>query len=197
MEHGFERSGLSMPALVFSGGEILISKEWRVNEGIRVREVRLIDENGEQIGVVPTREALQRAVDKNLDLVEVAPGARPPVCRLMDFGKFRYEQSKRDKEARKKQKVINVKEVKMRPKIDQHDFLVKARNAKRFLENGDKVKVTIMFRGREISHAQLGQKLCMRLAEEVASLGVIEKQPRVEGRNMTMILVPRTNSVNA
>ncbi len=188
---------MSMPALVFSGGEILISKEWRVNEGIRVREVRLIDENGEQIGVVPTREALQRAVDKNLDLVEVAPGARPPVCRLMDFGKFRYEQSKRDKEARKKQKVINVKEVKMRPKIDQHDFLVKARNAKRFLENGDKVKVTIMFRGREISHAQLGQKLCMRLAEEVASLGVIEKQPRVEGRNMTMILVPRTNSVNA
>lgn len=199
MKYGFERSGLRMPALIFSGGEILISKEWRVNEGIRVREVRLIDENGEQIGIVPTREALQRAEEKNLDLVEVAPGAKPPVCRLMDFGKFRYEQSKRDKEARKKQKVINVKEVKMRPKIDQHDFLVKARNAKRFLENGDKVKVTIMFRGREISHAQLGQKLCMRLAEEVAAQGVIEKQPRVEGRNMTMILVPRTNSnsVNA
>lgn len=180
-----------------SGGEFLISKDWRVNEEIRVREVRLIDENGEQIGIVPTREALQMAIEKNLDLVEVAPGAKPPVCRLMDFGKFRYEQSKRDKEAKKKQKVITVKEVKMRPKIDHHDFLVKAKNARRFLENGDKVKVTIMFRGREISHAQLGQQLCLKFAEELASLSSVEKEPKVEGRNMIMILTPRSDTVNA
>jgi len=182
--------------LIFSGGEFLISKDWRVNEEIRVREVRLIDDNGEQIGIVPVREALQRAYEKNLDLVEVAPGARPPVCRLMDFGKFRYEQSKRDKEARKKQKIITIKEVKMRPKIDNHDFLVKAKNAKRFLENGDKVKVTIMFRGREISHAQLGQQLCIRLAEELSSVGAIEREPKVEGRNMIMILTPRSDNAN-
>jgi len=157
----------------------------------------LIDENGEQIGIVPLKEALQKAIEKNLDLVEVAPGAKPPVCRLMDFGKFRYEQSKRDKEARKKQKVITIKEVKMRPKIDRHDFLVKANNAKRFLQNGDKVKVTIMFRGREISHAQLGQELCMRFAEELSSLASIEREPRVEGKNMIMILAPRNDTVNA
>ncbi|NLU50152.1 MAG: translation initiation factor IF-3 [Syntrophomonadaceae bacterium] len=186
----------SSARLIFSGGEFLISKDWRVNEEIRVREVRLIDDNGEQIGIVPVREALQRAYEKNLDLVEVAPGARPPVCRLMDFGKFRYEQSKRDKEARKKQKIITIKEVKMRPKIDNHDFLVKAKNAKRFLENGDKVKVTIMFRGREISHAQLGQQLCIRLAEELSSVGAIEREPKVEGRNMIMILTPRSDNAN-
>jgi len=189
------KAGISA-RLIFSGGEFLISKDWRVNEEIRVREVRLIDDNGEQIGIVPVREALQRAYEKNLDLVEVAPGARPPVCRLMDFGKFRYEQSKRDKEARKKQKIITIKEVKMRPKIDNHDFLVKAKNAKRFLENGDKVKVTIMFRGREISHAQLGQQLCIRLAEELSSVGAIEREPKVEGRNMIMILTPRSDNAN-
>lgn len=192
---GMHQAGISA-RLIFSGGEFLISKDWRVNEEIRVREVRLIDDNGEQIGIVPVREALQRAYEKNLDLVEVAPGARPPVCRLMDFGKFRYEQSKRDKEARKKQKIITIKEVKMRPKIDNHDFLVKAKNAKRFLENGDKVKVTIMFRGREISHAQLGQQLCIRLAEELSSVGAIEREPKVEGRNMIMILTPRSDNAN-
>lgn len=175
------------------GGESLISKDWRVNEEIRVREVRLIDENGEQAGIVPTREALHLAIEKGFDLVEIAPGAKPPVCRLMDYGKFRYEQSKRDKEARKKQKIITVKEVKMRPRIEDHDFMVKAKNAKKFLEAGDKVKVTIMFRGRELSHADLGAALCRKLASELQNIALVEKDPRVEGRNMIMILTPRVD----
>ncbi|MCR4399749.1 MAG: translation initiation factor IF-3 [Syntrophomonadaceae bacterium] len=185
------------PLRCFHGGEFHISKDWRINEEIRVREVRLIDENGEQVGIVPTREALQMSIEKNLDLVEIAPGAKPPVCRLMDYGKFRYEQSKRDKEARKKQRVITVKEVKMRPNIEQHDFLVKAKNAERFLLDGDKVKVTIMFRGREISHPQLGHKLCVRLAEQLASIATVEREPKLEGRNMTMVLNPRPDVVKA
>lgn len=175
------------------GGELLISKDWRINEEIRVREVRLIDENGDQIGIVPTREALEMAMDRGLDLVEIAPGAKPPVCRLMDYGKFRYEQSKRDKEARKKQKVITVKEVKMRPRIEDHDFMVKARHARKFLEAGDKVKVTIMFRGREISHADLGRDLCSKFADELKNVALVEKDPKVEGKNMIMILTPRTD----
>jgi translation initiation factor IF-3 len=175
----------------FFGGGLFISKDWRINEEIRVREVRLIDENGEQAGIVPVREALQMAVEKGLDLVEIAPSAKPPVCRLMDYGKFRYEQGKRDKEARKKQKIITVKEVKMRTRIEDHDFLVKSRNARKFLDAGDKVKVTIMFKGREISHVDLGKDLCNKLAEDLKNIALVEREPKVEGRNMVMILAPR------
>lgn len=173
------------------GGEINITKELRINEEIRAREVRLIGADGQQLGVVPLREALAMAHEKGLDLVEVAPAARPIVCRIMDYGRYRYEQSKREREARKKQRIINIKEVKLRLGIEEHDFQVKARNAMRFLENGDKVKVTIMFRGREIAHAHLGQKLCSRLASVVEGMAQVEKAPKVEGRNMIMILSPK------
>ncbi|MGE5417393.1 MAG: translation initiation factor IF-3, partial [Acidobacteriota bacterium] len=125
----------------------------------------------------------------------IAPGAKPPVCRIMDYGKFRYEQSKRDKEARKKQKIITVKEVKLRTRIEEHDFLVKAKNAQKFLEEGDKVKVTIMFKGREISHADLGMILCKKLSETLKNVALVEREPKVEGRNMIMILAPRTDTV--
>jgi len=177
--------------LFYYGGELLISKDWRVNEEIRTREVRLVSEDGEQLGIVPISQALEIAEERGLDLVEVAPSAKPPVCRLMDYGKFKFEQSKREKEARKKQKVISVKEVKLRPNIDEHDFLVKARNARRFLSSGDKVKVTIMFRGREITHPELGEKLSLRMVEELSDVSAVEKPPKVEGRNMVTILVPK------
>lgn len=167
-----------------------ISRDLRVNRAIRAREVRLIDEEGQQLGVVSLRDALSVAEERGLDLVEVAPGARPSVCRIMDYGKFKYEQSKKEREARKKQRSSGLKEVKMRPNIDQHDFDVKLRNAIRFLEAGDKVKATIMFRGREIVHSDIGRKVLARLASEVSELGQMEREPRVEGRNMTMILAP-------
>ncbi len=175
----------------YFGGEILISKEWRINEDIRVKTVRLISEDGEQLGIVAIRDALDMALQKSLDLVEVAPSAKPPVCRFMDFGKFKFEQGKRDKEARKKQKIISIKEVKMRPNIEDHDFQVKTRNARKFLSAGDKVKVTVMFRGREITHPDLGHKLSVKLAEQVADISSVEKAPKVEGKNMVMILTPR------
>lgn len=151
----------------------------------------MIGPEGDQIGIMPVREALQVAADKGLDLVEVAPQARPPVCRIMDYGKYKYQQSKKEREARKRQRTINVKEVKFRLNIEEHDFQTKARNAEKFLKKGDKVKVTIMFRGREITHATLGKELCMKLAEQLKEVGVIEKQPKVEGRNMVMILAPK------
>ncbi|NLT20572.1 MAG: translation initiation factor IF-3 [Syntrophomonadaceae bacterium] len=168
-----------------------MSKDWRVNEDIRAKEVRLVAEDGEQLGIVSIREALEIAMEKGVDLVEVAPSAKPPVCRLMDFGKFKFEQSKREKDARKKQKVISIKEVKMRPNIDEHDFQVKARSARKFLSAGDKVKVTIMFRGREITHPDLGEKLSLKLVGELADVSAVEKPPKVEGRNMVTILIPK------
>ncbi|WP_078060828.1 translation initiation factor IF-3 [Desulfotomaculum copahuensis] len=174
---------------------IYISKDFRINEEIRVREVRVVDDEGNQIGILPTREALRLAEEKQLDLVEIAPQARPPVCRIMDFGKYKYEQSKRDKEARKKQHIINIKEVKLRPNIEDHDFHVKARNAERFLKDGDKVKATIMFRGREIVHTQLGHQLLVRLAEQVKDIANVERQPKLEGKNMIMILAPRQDAL--
>ena len=136
----------------------------RINDEIRIREVRVTDENGESLGIMQTKDALKLAEDRHLDLVEVAPKARPPVCKIMDFGKYRYEQQKRDKEARKKQKVVTVKEVKLRPNIEQHDFDVKLKNAQRFIEEGNKVKVTIMFRGRELSHPELGNEVVDKIA---------------------------------
>lgn len=137
------------------------------------------------------KDALKIAMEKSLDLVEVAPGAKPPVCRIMDYGKYKFEQSKREREARKKQKVINVKEVKLRPNIEENDFNVKAKNAIRFLNDGDKVKVTIMFRGREVSHSELGRELCVRLAQQVKDIANVEREPKLEGKNMIMILTPK------
>ncbi len=176
---------------IFWGGEPVITKDFRVNEGIRAREVRVVNTDGNQLGIFSSREALRLAEEKQLDLVEISPAARPPVCKIMDFGKYKYEQSKREKEARKKQKTISVKEVKLRPNIEDHDFEVKARNAIRFLKEGDKVKATIIFRGREIVHTQLGQKLLKRLAERVQDISQVERHPRLEGRNMIMILSPK------
>lgn len=150
-----------------------------------------MDDNGEQLGIVPGREAVRIAFEKGLDLVEVAPNAKPPVCRIMDYGKFKYEESKREREARKKQKVVSIKEVKMRPNIEDHDFDVRTRQTERFLQDGDKVKCTIMFRGREIVHADLGKAVLERLVERVRDLCVIERAPKVEGRNMIMILSPK------
>ncbi len=156
--------------------------------------MRLVSPAGEQLGIFPVREALKIAQEHNLDLVEVAQNAKPPVCRIMDYGKYRFEQSKREREARKRQKVINIKEVKFRLGIEEHDFQVKARNVIRFLEAGDKVKVTVMFRGREISHADLGRNICLKLAEQLKEIASVEKPPKVEGKNMIMILVPTQDS---
>jgi len=163
----------------------------RINEEIRVKEVRLISSEGEQLGIFPVREALRMAVEKEQDLVEISPNARPPVCRIMDYGKFKYEQSKREKEARKKQKIINIKEVKIRPNIEPHDLDVKTKNAVKFLKDGDKVKVTLMFRGREMAHAELGKQLLHQMAEITKDVANVERLPKVEGRNMIMILAPK------
>lgn len=151
----------------------------------------MVDTNGEQLGIMPVREGLRLAEERQLDLVEVAPGAKPPVCRIMDFGKYKYEQSKKEKEARKKQRIINIKEVKLRPNIEDHDFNVKLRNVLRFLKSGDKVKVSIMFRGREIVHNKLSQQLLDRIAEETKEISTVERKPKLEGKNMIMILAPR------
>lgn len=164
-----------------------------MNEQIRAREVRVVDQEGNQLGIMPTKEALRLSGEKNLDLVVISPSAKPPVCRIMDFGKYKFEQSKREKEARKNQKTVTMKEVKVRPNIEDHDFEVKLKNARRFLENGDKVKATVMFRGREITHPELGQKLLLRMAKDVEDLGNVERVPKVEGRNMIMILTPKTS----
>lgn len=162
----------------------------RVNEGIRAKEVRLVGPDGKQIGIKPVEEALRIAEDMDLDLVEVAPLADPPVCKIMDYGKYRYEQTVKMKEARKKQAVVVYKEMKMRPKIDRHDYEIKKRHIERFLKAGNKVKVTVMFRGREMSHTDLGRSLLQQLAEELAELGTVESEPKLEGRNMQMILTP-------
>lgn len=166
-------------------------KDLRINDEIRVREVRLVGEDGEQLGIVPIRDALRIAQERRVDLVEVSAVSKPPVCRLMDYGRFKYEQQKRERESRKKQHVVAVKEIKMKPTIDNHDYDVKRRSASRFLEEGDKVKVTITFRGREIVHADLARHLLDKMAQEVAPIAQIERPARVEGRAMIMILAPK------
>jgi translation initiation factor IF-3 len=168
----------------------LISTEPRVNEQIRAREVRLVGPEGEQVGIVPLERALQLAGDVDLDLVEVAPMARPPVCKLMDFGKFKYESALKAREARRNQQQTVIKEMKLRPKIDSHDYETKKGHVVRFLKAGDKVKVTIMFRGREQSRPELGFRLLRKLSEEVAELGFVEAAPKQDGRNMIMVLAP-------
>jgi translation initiation factor IF-3 len=163
----------------------------RVNDEIAVPKVRLIDADGEQVGVVSIEEALQIAEEAGLDLVEVAGQAQPPVCKVLDYGKMKYESQKKKSEARKKQKVIEIKEIKMRPMIDQHDYEVKVRNMRRFLEDGDKVKVTIRFRGRELAHQDLGLKLLDRVKEEIDELAKVEQDGKMEGRQMVMVVAPR------
>ncbi|MCS7222102.1 MAG: translation initiation factor IF-3 [Anaerolineae bacterium] len=166
------------------------TKTVRVNEEIRVREVRVIDENGKQVGIMPTRQALALAQERGLDLVEVAPNAVPPVCRLLDFGKFQYERAKREREARRAQKQIEVKEVRLRPKTGEHDIAFKLRDARRFLESGAKVKVRVRFRGREIMHLEVGRELLDRVAQELADIATIEQPPALEGPSLLMILAP-------
>jgi translation initiation factor IF-3 len=162
----------------------------RINERIRVSEVRLIDEEGNQVGIVPTEQAMERAAEKDLDLVEVAADARPPVARLLDYSKYRYEQEQKAKQARKHQQQINVREIKLRPKIAVHDYETKKGHVERFLRQHDKVKVTIMFRGREQAHPERGRQLLRRLYEDIEDLAVIESEPLQEGRNMSMLLAP-------
>ncbi|MFO7245262.1 MAG: translation initiation factor IF-3 [Thermaerobacter sp.] len=165
----------------------------RVNDRIHAREVRLIGADGTQLGVMPLQQALELAESQGLDLVEVAPQSNPVVCRIMDYGKYRYEQQKREREARKRQRTTVVKEVKMSPNIDEHDFQVKLRSAERFLREGDKVKCIIWFRGRQIIHKELGRKVLGRMAEALAEVGKIERPPTMEGRNMSMILAPKAD----
>jgi len=162
----------------------------RINDAIRVESVRLIDENGDNVGVLRTSEAQARAVRVNLDLVEVAPDARPPVCRIMDYSKWRYEQEQKAKQARKHQSTITIKEIKFRPKIDPHDYETKKGHVERFLKHKDKVKVTIMFRGRELIHPERGEAILNRLADDLADLAVVEARPNLDGRNMIMMLAP-------
>ncbi|SMX28506.1 Translation initiation factor IF-3 [Pelagimonas phthalicica] len=161
-----------------------------MNDRIRAPEIRLIGAEGENVGVVTPARAMDMAEQAGLDLVEISPNANPPVCKIMDYGKFKYEQQKRESEARKKQKTIEVKEVKFRPGTDKHDYDVKMRNVFKFLEGGDKVKVTLRFRGREMAHQQLGRELLERVAEDVKELGKIENMPKMEGRQMVMMIGP-------
>ena len=170
----------------------VISKEHVINEKIKDKEIRLIGSEGEQLGIVSVQQALDIAADKNLDLVKIAPNAVPPVCKIMDYGKFRFEMTKKEKEQRKNQKVVDTKEVRLTPNIDDHDFFTKLNNAKKFLKSGNKVKVTVRFRGREVTHSSLGEDILNRFASEIEEVGIIDKKPKMEGRNMSMFISPKT-----
>lgn len=189
------KSGYSIPAFNFLKiyGRCCFIKDLQINEGIRAREVRLIDSDGKQVGIVPLREALERAEERKLDLVNVAPNAKPPVCKIMDYGKYKYELAKKEKEAKKKQRVINVKEIRLTPNIEKHDLNVKAKRANQFLSNGDKVKVSVRFRGREMGHTEIGKVVLDDFAELTKDYGVIEKPAKLEGRNMTITLAPKSD----
>jgi translation initiation factor IF-3 len=169
-----------------------IVKEASINWDIRAPEVRVIDPEGKQMGILAVKEAIRIAEERGLDLVEVAPNSQPPVCRIMNYGKYKYQQSKRTQEARKHQTVIHIKEVKIRPRTEEHDFQFKLRHVKRFLEEGNKVKISILFRGREIAHPEFGKEMLNRLIEEVKDVMVVEQFPRLEGRNMVMIMAPKS-----
>ena len=165
-----------------------------INEEIRDREVRVVDRNGEQLGVMPIRQALEMAEEAQLDLVKIAPQARPPVCKIMDYGKYRFEQSKKEREFRKNQKVITVKEVRLSATIEDHDIDVKLKNAIKFLKDGNKVKATIRFRGRQITHSEIGRQVMTEFAERIKEYGTVEKAPQIEGRNMSMFISPRPSA---
>ncbi len=166
------------------------TREVRVNRRIKAREVRVIDPEGKQLGIMPLDDALNTAMEMDLDLVEVANKSDPPVCRIMDYGKFKYQQSKKSQESRKKQVIIHLKEIKLRPKTDEHDFQFKVRHMERFLKEGNKVKVSMVFRGREIMHPDIGEKILKRVIEFTKDLGIVEQAPKQEGRAMNMVLAP-------
>ena len=166
-------------------------KGHQINEEIRDREVRLVSADGEQLGIMSAREALEKAIELDLDLVKISPTANPPVCKLMDYGKFKFEQTKREKEARKNQHIVEIKEVRMSPSIDVNDFNVKLRNAQKFLAEGNRVKVTVRFRGREMAHTDIGKGLLLKFAEQCAEVATTEKDPKLDGRHMTMFLSPK------
>jgi translation initiation factor IF-3 len=169
---------------------MFIVKDVRINREIRAKEVRVIDPEGKQLGILPLAEAFRAAANFELDLVEVSPRSDPPVCRIMDYGKFKYQQSKKAHEAKKKQAVVHIKEVKMRPKTEEHDFQFKLRHVERFLKEGNKTKITVVFRGRELAHPDFGRKMLDRIAEVIKEWGKIEQAPKFEGRNFTMVLAP-------
>ena len=193
---GLIGKGLVLGGLAFGQSlifvEVLFIKdELMLNEEIRDKEVRLIDSDGSMLGIVALKDAQQRAAEKNMDLVKISPKAVPPVCKIMDYGKYRFEMSKKEKEARKKQKITSIKEIRVSPGIEEHDFDFKMRNAQRFLRDGDKVKVTVRFRGREVTHVSIGQAVLERFAQMLEEHGSIERKPLLEGRNMTMIITPK------
>jgi translation initiation factor IF-3 len=163
----------------------------RINDEISSARVRLVDERGEMVGIVGRNEALEMATDAGLDLVEIAPNADPPVCKILDYGKFKYEEQKKKNEARKKQKIIEVKEIKLRPSIDDHDYMVKMRSMNKFIEEGDKVKITMRFRGRELAHQELGMNVLLRVRDDLDEIAKVEQMPRMEGRQMTMVVAPK------
>lgn len=172
--------------------EVFLIKELTINEGIRAEEVRLISSTGDQLGVLPLQEALNNAYDQGLDLVLMSPGAKPPVCKIMDYGKYRFEQSKREKEARKKQNVIEIKEVRLSPSIEEHDINVRVKNARKFLKQGNKVKVSIRFKGRQMAHTKLGFDVMNDFAKRLEDECVVETRPKLDGRNMMMMLAVDT-----
>ncbi len=163
----------------------------RINDAIRAREVRLIDQDGQNVGVVQRQDAADRATAAGLDLVEISPDAEPPVCKIMDFGKFKYQEQKKAAEARKKQKIVEIKEIKLRPNIDDHDYDVKMKAIRRFFDEGDKVKITLRFRGREMAHQSIGMDVLRRVRADVEAIAKVESEPRFEGRQMVMVLAPR------
>src|SRR6478672_7315988 len=185
-------SGPSFPRPRFPRGPVpgQSKDEHRLNERIRVPQVRLIDENGTQVGIVPTFEALQMARDRGLDLMEISPNAQPPVCKICDYGKFKYEKKKKEQTAKKKQTVIKVKEIQLRPQTEEHDLEYKFKNVRTFLEEGDKAKITIMFRGREITYVDQGFKIMKQLAEQVKDIAIVEAHPKLEGKKLIMVLAP-------
>ena len=183
-----------LPAIIFL--EVNNIKDLMINEEIRSSKVRLIDDEGEQIGVIPIKEALKMAEDKHLDLVNVAPNAKPPVCKILDYGKYKYDALKKEKEAKKNQKVINVKEIRLSPNIEKHDLEVKANQASKFLSNENRVKVSVRFRGRELGHKDLGKEVLDKFYELTKDVGQIEKKPSMEGRMMIMFIGPLTDKEN-
>lgn len=168
-----------------------ISKELAINEEINAKEVRLISENGEQLGIMTSKKALELASSKNLDLAEISPNAQPPVCKIMDYGKYKYEQARKEKEAKKKQKVVNIKEIRLRPGIDVNDLKTKANQANKFLQKGDKVKVELRFRGRELGHKDIGKEVMINFIELLSEFGEPNKSPKFEGNNMVAIIDPK------
>lgn len=177
--------------ILIGGVCVIANPAHQINEEIRDKEVRLISDDGEQLGILPTAEALEQAIQKDLDLVKISPNANPPVCKFMDYGKYRFEQTKREKEAKKNQRIVEVKEVRMSPSIDSNDFNVKLRNALRFLGDGNRVKVTVRFRGREMAHTEIGKRLLVKFAEDCAEHASLDKEPKLEGRHMHMFLSPK------